>query len=220
MANSDTQLTPTNILNRSYDTTFDVMTTELVRRNTNGTAIEYFSPATEEKQDAFIESIHAEGSAHTSGDKGVFLLGVRDDGYTTFGSNGDYIPLATNYQGALKILAAESDGLKAKLVETEAVLATTADATTIGDTTIVSITNSPRLYYISLSANGANSADVTATVKIGGSSKYTVSLKAGAIWARNIGAGRKHITGSSGDDIIINLSAAQTVHVSVEYADI
>lgn len=101
-----------------------------------------------------------------------------------------------------------------------AITATTVDATASGDNTIVAITNSPRLYYISLSANGANSADVTAIVKIGASSKYKVSLKAGAIWARHIGAGDRYITGSVGDDIIVNLSAVQTVHVSVEYADI
>lgn len=101
-----------------------------------------------------------------------------------------------------------------------AITATTADATASGDNTIVSITNTPRLYYISLSANGANSADVTAIVKIGATSKYKVSLKAGAIWARHIGAGNSYVTGASGDDIIVNLSAAQTVHVSVEYADV
>lgn len=98
--------------------------------------------------------------------------------------------------------------------------ATTVDATASGDNTIVSITNTPRLYYVSLSANGANSADVTAIVKIGATNKYKVSLKAGAIWARNIGAGRSYVTGASGEDIIVNLSAAQTVHVSVEYADV
>lgn len=103
---------------------------------------------------------------------------------------------------------------------TDASSATTVDATALGDTTIVSITNSPRLYYICLSADGANTADVRVVVRIGASQKYTLSLKPGVIWARNIGAGRKYITGSTGDDIIVNLSAAQTVHVSVEYADI
>jgi hypothetical protein len=100
------------------------------------------------------------------------------------------------------------------------VSAATVDASASGDTTIVAITNSPRLYYIALSANGANSADVTAIVKIGASAKYKVSLKAGAIWAHHVGASSQYITGSTGDDIVVNLSAAQTVHVSVEYADI
>lgn len=94
------------------------------------------------------------------------------------------------------------------------------DASSSGDNTIVAITNSARLYYVSLSANGANSADVTAIVKIGTSEKFKVSLKAGSIFARNIGAGRRYLTGSAGDDIIVNLSAAQTVHVSVEYEDV
>lgn len=104
--------------------------------------------------------------------------------------------------------------------QSAAISATAVDVSSSGDNTIVSITNSPRLYYVSLSANGANSADVTAIVKIGATNKYKVSLKAGAIWARNIGAGHSYVTGASGDDIIVNLSAAQTVHVSVEYADV
>lgn len=100
-----------------------------------------------------------------------------------------------------------------------AITATSVDASSSGDNTIVAITNTPKLYYICLSANGANSADVTAIVKIGATTKYKVSLKAGAIWARNIGAEKRYVTGGAGDDIIVNLSAAQTVHVSVEYAD-
>lgn len=100
-----------------------------------------------------------------------------------------------------------------------AITATSVDASSSGDNTIVSITNTPKLYYVCLSANGANSADVTAIVKIGATTKYKVSLKAGAIWARNIGAEKRYVTGSAGEDIIVNLSAAQTVHVSVEYAD-
>lgn len=146
--------------NFSFDEEFLVKVVELVKRNQAGTAIEYFNPATEEKQDDLITAV----------------------GESTF-------------------------------------TATSVDASSSGDNVIVAITNTPKLYYISLSANGANSADVTATVKIGSSSKYKVSLKAGAIWARNIGAGKKYLTGSAGEDIIVNLSAAQTVHVSVEYTD-
>lgn len=39
------------ILNSSFDEAFGVLVTEPVRRNSGGTAIEYFNPATEEKQD-------------------------------------------------------------------------------------------------------------------------------------------------------------------------
>jgi hypothetical protein len=96
---------------------------------------------------------------------------------------------------------------------------TSVDATAIGDTNIATTTagQTLRLYYICLSANGANSADVTATVKLGATTLFKVSLKAGAIWARNIGAGRRYIAGALGDDLLVTLSAAQTVHVSAEY---
>lgn len=56
-------------------------------------------------------AVYTEDSPHTTGDKGMLLLGVRDDGFTTFGANGDYIPIATNYQGAVKVIAGESAGL-------------------------------------------------------------------------------------------------------------
>jgi hypothetical protein len=101
-----------------------------------------------------------------------------------------------------------------------AIPALTTDISSSGDNTIVSITGTPRLFYIALSANGANTADVTATVKIGASSKFKVSLKAGAIWAHHVGASNQFVSGEAGDDIIVNLSAAQTVHVSVEYGDV
>lgn len=93
------------------------------------------------------------------------------------------------------------------------------DATTIGDTNIATTTagQTLRLYYICLSANGANSADVTVTIKLGATTMFKISLKAGAIWARNIGAGRRYIAGALGEDLLVTLSAAQTVHVSAEY---
>lgn len=104
-------------------------------------------------------------------------------------------------------------------ITTDTYSATAVDATASGDTTIITTTGgqTARLYYISLSANGANSADVTVEVKIGATTKFKVSLKAGSIWARNIGAGRRYLAGSVGDDVIVTLSAAQTVHVSAEY---
>lgn len=122
--------------------------------------------------------------------------------------------------GKASYVELEADGSMPVSVQSDTYSAVAVDATASGDNTIVSITNTARLYYVSLSANGANAADVTAIVKIGASEKFKVSLKAGSIFARNIGAGRRYLTGSAGDDIIVNLSAAQTVHVSVEYEDI
>lgn len=51
---SRTKRTSQAIDNFSFDEDFLVKVTELVRRNAGGTAIEYFSPATEEKQDATL----------------------------------------------------------------------------------------------------------------------------------------------------------------------
>lgn len=74
------------------------------------------------------------------------------------------------------------------------------------------------LQYLCLSADADNGANVTATVKWAGNADalYKVSLKPGAIWARNIGAGRRVVTGVVDQALVINLSAAQAVHVSHE----
>lgn len=168
--------------------------------------------ATEAKQDTIIASIED--------------IGVTTDVKVTL--DGETVPVTgTFYQATQPVSIASvpshpvtNAGTFPVQVDSNALVATAVDASSSGDNTIVSITGTPRLFYIALSANGANSADVTAIVKVGGVTKYKVSLKAGAIWARNVGAGRGYITGSAGDDIIVNLSAAQTVHVSVEYADV
>lgn len=43
----------------------------------------------------------AEDAAHTSGDVGVFILGVANAAQSTFGADGDYAPLATDIKGNL-----------------------------------------------------------------------------------------------------------------------
>ena len=79
-----------------------------------------------------------------------------------------------------------------------------------------------RLYYASLNADDANSAAVIAILKFGagGAALYKYSLGAGGIWARNISAGRRHIDGAVDQALILNLSAAQSVHVSIEYEEV
>lgn len=102
-------------------------------------------------------------------------------------------------------------------------LAKSVTASVSGDTTIHTPTasNRVRLSYLCLSADGANSADVTVIVKFtaGGSTLYKVSLKAGAIWARNIGAGQRYLDGGINNALIVNLSTTQTVHTSIEYTE-
>lgn len=89
-----------------------------------------------------------------------------------------------------------------------------------GDTTIYTPPTGKKagLQYVCLSADGANSADVVVIVKFGagGSAKYKLSLKPGAIWARNIGARMRWLLGAVNEPLVVNLNAAQSVHVSVE----
>lgn len=79
-----------------------------------------------------------------------------------------------------------------------------------------------RLYYISLSADYDNTASVTAYLRFAaaGTALYKVELPPGATWARNIGAGRRYITGAADEAVIVNLSAAQTVYASIEYVEV
>lgn len=77
-----------------------------------------------------------------------------------------------------------------------------------------------RLEYLSLSADTANSGGVTVIVKLAGGDRYKVSLLPGAIWARNIGAGKRHVLGATDQALVVNLSSALSVHVSAEYDEV
>lgn len=73
------------------------------------------------------------------------------------------------------------------------------------------------LEYVCLSADALNTAPVIATIKWnGGADLYKLSLVPGAIWARNIGAGRKVVTGGQDQALVVSLSAAQNVYYSEE----
>lgn len=101
----------------------------------------------------------------------------------------------------------------------------TVSTSSSGNTLVVSPAASThvRLFYLCLNADGANSADVTAALRFGvaGPLIYTVCLKAGSIFARNIGAAglRHRVRGELGESLYLNLSAAQTVNVTVEWEE-
>lgn len=105
---------------------------------------------------------------------------------------------------------------------TQPVISVTASAS--GNNTILTppAGKKVRLYYFSLSADGANTADVVAFLRFAaaGTGKHKVSLAAKAIFARNIGGGKRYIEGAVNEALIVNLSAAQSVHVSIEYDEI
>ena len=95
---------------------------------------------------------------------------------------------------------------------------------TIGNNTVITPASGKRigLQYICLSADGGNGADVVVTIKFtnAGAVKYKLSLKAGAIWARNIGARARWLAGGIDESLVVNLSDSQSVHCSFEYEEI
>jgi hypothetical protein len=119
-------------------------------------------------------------------------------------------------------------GVKVKLVNdglpVDTYSATALTVSASGDNTIVTPASGKavRLYYVSLSAHDGNGAGVTCILKFGtgGSAKYKVSLTPKAIWARNIGAGRRYLQGAVDAPLVVNLSAAQSIHASIEYEEV
>lgn len=91
----------------------------------------------------------------------------------------------------------------------------------LGDNTILTPAAGKRLriYYLCLNTDDNNSAVVVADVKLGDTSRYRISLPAGAIWARALAASGFCLRGAVDAPFVINLSAAQTVYVSVEYEE-
>ena len=53
--------------------------------------------------DIISSSEHAEDDAHTSGDTGTFVLGVRQDSIAALGADGDYVPFQMNSSGAVYV---------------------------------------------------------------------------------------------------------------------
>lgn len=89
-----------------------------------------------------------------------------------------------------------------------------------GDTVIYTPPSgkAPQMFYYTLNASGSNTAPVTVTLRFAsGSPICTLSLVPGAIFSRNIGAGKFCLHGVPDDTIVVNLSSSQTVNYSIEY---
>lgn len=102
--------------------------------------------------------------------------------------------------------------------DTNAVNATAGTVSASGTTTIFtpSAGQRSRLLYLCLSSPGDNTTDVTVTVRTGSTDRYKVTLVPGALWARNLMAGRRFVLGALDEVIVLNLSVSQTVHWSLE----
>ena len=67
--------------------------------------------------DIISSSEHAEDDAHTSGDTGTFILGVRQDSIAALGADGDYVPFQVNASGALYVEITTGGGEDAVYVD-------------------------------------------------------------------------------------------------------
>lgn len=97
---------------------------------------------------ANVLQVFAEDAAHTSGDKGLLILGVRNDDNTSspVSSNGDYHAIQFNDKGRVKVSAAPAD-----------IALTTGSITTIGNTVPVDVSRAGSLVaYVSGTFTTAN----------------------------------------------------------------
>lgn len=79
-----------------------------------------------------------------------------------------------------------------------------------------------RIHYMSMNASPGNSNAVVATVKFtaAGAGIWNYELLPGAIWARNVGAGRRYIEGGVNEALIVNMSSNQRIYWSIEYEEV
>ena len=103
------------------------------------------------------------------------------------------------------------------ITESEIILALANSYTFLGDNIVLAApTQSTRLYYFGLSAPTTNGAAVDVILQFGaGAPLYRFNLSPGQFIARHIGGGMRCIVGT--EALIVNLSVAQTVYVSIEY---
>ena len=76
--------------------------------------------------------------------------------------------------------------------------------------------------YLCASADADNTASVTVGFRFGTGAPdlYKLSLAAGCMWARAVGVGKRWLRLPATDvPLLVNLSSAQTVHVSIEYEE-
>lgn len=77
-------------------------------------------------QNNSVAGTYAEDSAHTSAERGIFILGVRNDTVSSFTSaNADYNPIATDSQGRVLVKIAPEEA------RVQSVIATTAGTTSL-----------------------------------------------------------------------------------------
>ncbi len=119
------------VLQTATNTKLDTLETTLTAIETDQAALEVLHTATNSKIDtidgvldnikvdteaietaveAIQEAVKAEDTAHSSGDKGVMFLGVRQSSQADFGADGDYVPISINDDGEIRVTSSGGSG--------------------------------------------------------------------------------------------------------------
>lgn len=148
-------------------------------------------------------AVKAEDAAHTTGDKGIMALGVRNDAGTTMaGTDGDYIPLSITGGGALRVSASGA--------------VTVSGAVSIGGTTAVS-------GIVSIGGTTAVSGSVTATLAAGtaafGKLSANTGVDIGDVDVTSINGFVAHDTAVSGAPLLSGFEARTSDGTAVASGD-
>ncbi len=120
----DNSLTKQGEIETSLNSLISANHTDLVALEASLTSIEGKIDTLDSVQDNALTSLQliddivkAEDSAHSSTDKGVMFLGVRQDTQADFGADGDYVPLSINDEGQLRVTTANGSGMTLTTVD-------------------------------------------------------------------------------------------------------
>ena len=84
--------------------------TRLTTTNSKLDTLETSLTAIETSVQTIDDIVKEEDAAHSSGDKGVMLLGVRQSTQVDFGADGDYVPISINDDGEIRVTAGSGGG--------------------------------------------------------------------------------------------------------------
>lgn len=165
----------------------------------------------------------AEDAGHTSGDTGVFILGVRNDNGTTAfsGTNLDYTPIATDSAGRLWAMTAANSPWTITHAPSAAAQATISKASAGAG-----LKNIMRGFMVSVIAGGAVTAEtVIINIRDGATGAGTVLWSAaievptlagaGAVSGSPFGLSNLYLPGTAATAITIESSAAPGANIAV-----
>ena len=96
--------------------------------------------------------VKAEDTAHSSGDKGVMLLGVRQSSQADFGADGDYVPISVNDDGEIRVTTGSGGASGGATEAKQDVIETTLTAI---ETSVQALDNAVDGNYLNVNLNVA-----------------------------------------------------------------